>query len=1039
MGFNPQQQQAIQALGSNVVVSASAGAGKTTVLIARLMKRILEDHVRIDEICAMTFTEAAAAEMKTRLLAELHSKTQSDDSPFLREQISLVETAQISTIHSFCLTIIKNYGYILGIDPSRSETILDDASVRLTRNKALEETLNAWLIESPDLMRNLLDTFSSNPINFHAMTDAILQIASWLEGKKDPNQAMVEVLDVYTTSTLEDLPEAYRKTLAISHGNTFRSLRDLLGEFIRISDATFDANDTKQEKFFTQSEHLLKHLETLQTGIAQIEAGSMAYYDNYLSFLDIKMLPNGKAEAYTQKRASIEKLIKDAAAGYQSPIDVIASLHQQYPIVEALFAFTKDYMHRYDALKQDMNALDFGDFERLALQILSANDYEIAQLMQPRYQEIMVDEFQDTNEYQDEIIRLISNGHNIFRVGDIKQSIYRFRGAKPHIMQNLMQASDTHTLFLSFNYRSKKDIVDYNNIVFGKLMNIIHDGSYSTHDNVDVGLDSQSVDSYPVEFHIIETQGERYFDGLNERQLQAQYLCQQILHYHQMGYAFKDMVVLTRTHAPKLIFKEAFEAANIPYYLDDRSGFYNSEVIQDVLHLLQYALTPDPYYLVYSLKSVFFSYSANTLANLKLQGDILNTLALHDPQTSLFLNDIPKRWTQMDIVSIIQEIMTLNDVYNNQLSLQDKTNLDFLLEKAIQYQSNNTPTLLGFMNFLSQFNDEKSSEGSPIGDDADVITSYTIHQSKGLQFPIVFVWGFGALEVQDHRKTLLTDDKLGLSIQDVMLPERITGKSLLRSTMESFQYFEEIEEQLRLLYVALTRPQQRLILLDVVKEFNNEPLSFNLITSKVRPVSLLYAASPSNTILKRIEPDSIENLSYVGTNKNSSLAFTLRFETREEEVLMLHDTSKQSLDLTKYSEGGLRYGTAMHEALETLPNRLWTQEDLNTVESRYHASLLKYNQNPFTQALYKLPVHEHEMPFTALDEDGIIDYYAHDNTNLILVDYKTDNATPEELVNRYKDQVSYYGSILQKQYPSHHISAYIYSFKNDAYIPIIKP
>lgn len=1030
--FNHEQLKAINGLGNNIVVSASAGAGKTTVLIARLMKRIIEDNVRLDAICAMTFTEAAASEMKTRLLAALNNAYTENEDAFIAQQISLVETAQISTIHSFCLTIIKNYGYVLGIDPDRANSILDDSQVQILQNEAMDTTFRYWLVQEPDTMQHLLDTFSNNPIDFDGLKKAIQTIATWILSKKDPESAKKEVLNLYQAQSLQDFPKDIKDLFFTMYINNLESIKKEMMTLISISDAIHDPNDKKQEKFFTQTHAFLDLIESINAIQKQCSEHDDSFYSDLPNLFDFKIVPDSKDDNYTKTRNSLQKEINNLFGSYIPFEKAFEDLNNQASDIYKLLEITDMYLESYNQLKVEKNAFDFSDFESLALEILSFNDGIIAAQVRNIYQEIMVDEFQDTNETQDEIIRLISNGKNIFRVGDIKQSIYRFRGAKPKIMQSLMRDESITNLSLSYNYRSKKDIVDYNNIVFNNLMNLSYGISYSESDNVNVGLSSQAEDSYPVEFHIIERGSDKFKE--TSAQQQAQYISQEMIRYHKMGYKFKDMVVLVRSHTAKAPLKEALELANIPHYIDDRSGFYQSPIIQDILNLLNLVINPHDYYYIKVLGSTFFNYTPDMLGNLYLHesGSLRRALEALDPNTYTILRNAIYSWQRIDIVSVLQEIYLINDTYQR-ISLQEKTNLDFLLEKATQYQQNSIPSLLGFIRFIRTFENDISSEASPLSQDADVVTAMTIHQSKGLQFPIVFLWGMGAHKVFDHDATLLVDDSMGLALNKIDLPKRIASKNILRHIMETKQNHEEMEENLRLLYVALTRPQKHLIIIDSVREFKVEELSFSTLFNHKRKAELLYAASPTSTILKRIDANDIETEALETLEHVEEHRFTKLFD---EEIHAIASLQNRDLDFNRYSQEGLSFGTTLHNAIESLPNRTWTSDDLDIFEDRYRDPLLRYNAHPFTQELYTFDTIEHEMPFIDSNGEGIIDFFAYNKTQLVLVDFKSDNISHEELINTYKSQISHYADILKQEFPNHQINAYIYSFKSNEYIQI---
>ena len=210
MNYKPSQQEAIDHLDSNVIVPASAGAGKTAVLIARLMKRIIVDEVELDEICAMTFTEAAASEMKVRLMKALNEKFEEEPSDFITKQISLLETAHISTIHSFCLNIVKNYGYIIGIDPDQTQNILPPAEQNILKEEAIALTIESMIQEDFEQAQYLLEVFSSNPLNFKSLEDAIVTVYEWYSEQSNPQYHIDSLLETYQAQSIDELSQAHQ-------------------------------------------------------------------------------------------------------------------------------------------------------------------------------------------------------------------------------------------------------------------------------------------------------------------------------------------------------------------------------------------------------------------------------------------------------------------------------------------------------------------------------------------------------------------------------------------------------------------------------------------------------------------------------------------------------------------------------------------------------------------------------------------------------------------------------------------------------------
>lgn len=1035
--FNPQQQQAIDELNTNIIVSASAGAGKTTVLIARLMKRILIDKVHIQEICALTFTDAAAQEMKTRLLKEMHDEYQKNKSDFLEEQIALVETAEISTIHSYCLSLIKNFGYIIGINPSRSENILDEAQVKLLQKEAFDSVLDTWLKERYQESLAFVEFFSPNPIDTFSFESAIYDAGIWLRGRKNPDAVIQDILSTYTCSSFDNWPDSLKDIFFIKYEEIVSQSLFHLSNLIDIVER--DAKPTT--KAYKNNTLLREKNDLLAKILIKIGKRDLSFYDELIPAFDFSLPSVRDSDEFKEAREPLIKIIVETIKLYRPLNDQFKLMNDLSPLIISFIDFTTDYLEAYQSLKAIDNVLDFDDFEHYALDLLKENNFAISKELQKHYKEIMVDEFQDTNEIQDEIIRLISNGKNLFRVGDIKQSIYRFRGAKPQIMKDLMLDEEHKNLFLSYNYRSKEPIVMFNNIVFDRLMNLSNYSEYTENDHVLCGLDSQKEGGNPVELHLFERGSEDGYEH-NPNQQRALHIAQEIIKHHQEGYAFKDMTVLVRGHAQKPYLKKAFEDANIPHYISERIGFFNSDIVAAVLDFLHYNSTKNPYYLAKILLSPFYNFNEDDLASIKLlEADGFKLqLKLYDEPIYTQIHDMMDAWTHQDIVSILQEIYTLNNAYNEKLSLQDKTNLDFLLEKALLFQETSTPSIQGFLLFFGAISDDKSSEASHLSVDDDLVEVMTVHQSKGLQFPLVFYWGSGSLTVMDHSSPLVFDDNLGLGFNSLILPYRLSSKTLARELIEYKQTHEELEEMLRLLYVALTRPQKKLIVVDVHTSFEKHSLNKHLLLNYKRQVDLLFASSSIETT--EIIVRDAEDIDTQSLSKDIVWGSAPRFGVLDLNIEKTGpDFPLSAFDLNPQSKWAMDFGTQLHDAIELLDHSLWDERVVCDYEEPIRDRLLSYNHHHFTQELYNYEKIEHELPFLVKEEDtiinGIIDFVAFEQENIVIVDFKSDNASQEILFERYTPQLIRYKKALEAIYPEHNILVYIYSFHLNDYLPLL--
>lgn len=1045
-GFKPNadQQAAISALNRNVIVSASAGAGKTATLIDRLMKRILTDGLSVNEICALTFTEVAAGDMKIKLLEALNKNyqnenTSSEDKTVLEKEISLVETADITTIHSFCLTIIKNYGYILDIDPARSDNILDPAQAALYKQDALRKTLDEYALEKPEKLAVLLKALINNPSYTDPFEQSIVTIAEFLNSKPDMTCAIQNIKDAYDVTSFNGFPQDIKSAFFSMYNLKLTILMGALDHYMSKAFERYDLGNklANYAPFQTLQENLTVLLQKTQ-------AQDISFYDNLLDNFNLVLRAAPKSPDLKDDLKSVTDGINEVIRYYQPMDEMFEIIQAQKPLIDELLDLAIRYLNHFDQIKVSVSAFDFDDFEKYALKILKAQDGYIAKLMQNKYKEVMVDEFQDTNDYQDSIIRLISTGDNIFRVGDIKQSIYQFRGAKPALMQGYLNDDTTQKINFGFNYRSSHNIVNYNNDLYKKLMSLTENFQYTDNDTVVAGNANATVINPYVKIHLTSYETiaeERRLNAEEVNMYRARVVANQIIEMKQsQAFDFHEMTILVRTHAPKIYLKRAFEEANIPHFIDDRSGFYTYGIIEQVLNWLRFSISYDDNYLVSILSSPFIGYTYDQIAQLKVEdASLFSRLKDVDPDTFDLILSTTTDFKHKDIVSVLTNLFNLNETYHKKLSIQAKTNLDLLFEKAIQYQNTAHASLLGFIRFIEKIDDENSSEAVPINDEENVVRVMTWHQSKGLQYPLTILWPTGSINTREFSSRVLTDDLFGITLKDMVGSTNQDRRSIHRTLAESKQNQEAVEEYLRLLYVATTRAQNKLLIFDVVKGIPEHVMSKYLLYNFKSSTDLFYPVISKH--MKR----SVELLEDVTFNKfkeplektHEDLSFNLRFETQEPTKEVIRGPQ---FDFNKNFIESVDYGNKLHKTVENLPHRLYTKDDLEGIDPRFTNKLQKYNTHPLTQSLYKANEIENEMPVLYLENgqsiQGIIDFYAVFDDRVVIVDYKTDATDEETLRLRYTEQLQAYKKALDSIYPKLDVLTYIYSFNLDDYIEI---
>lgn len=1070
----PSQNEAISTVNQDVLVSASAGAGKTTVLIDRLIKRIMVDKVPVSRILALTFTEAAAAEMKHRLQAEMHKKLSESRDPFLEEQLIFLQTANISTIHSFCLTVVKNYGYVINLNPKQVSNILDEATKAVYQKECLDLTFDHQ-IRQADSARFIMASqhFSSRSEEFSDFRFAILKISAVLSQQKDYQHWTSQLLSLYEKrNKLRDLPESIQ--------NAFWEMLTLHAQQLKHLCATVleEASVLSNDKSIKEAELIEQWIEQMFQSLQNQDLDS---FTHALVMMASNPLSTIKSqEDYNKLRKKLNDTIKAKVNLFLSEAEYLQQLSDQKPLVELLLEMAIDYNERYNLKKKEKQCIDFDDMERFAFDILFNERHKVYINYQQLFDEIMVDEFQDTNHLQDAIISRVSKGNNIFRVGDVKQSIYKFRGAKPGLMRQLATTQNIKQLTLEHNYRSKQPIVEFNNQLFDVLMNINYfEDIYQQQDHVTPGKESQFVNGNPVEIDILQLEEEidienndveeengdeitevgyreEKIDGSpNDKVLRANFIANRMHELHiKENVAYRDMVVLVRSHALKEDLKAAFDEANIPYFIDSKSGFFQSPAISQVMNIYRWITQPANEVALFGiLFSPFFNLSADEAAQLALlnrtKKNWMSSLEQLHPEIYQTLSKLADEFQYLSIAESLNKIYVLNQFYDDFCIHQEKTNLDLLLEKAIRFDQNGIGGIYGFVSLIEKISDERSSEAIPVNSEDDLVKVMTIHQSKGLQFKIVFYWSTNSNSIIDLKLPIIVDEQLGLGLHTLLLPKRLKKVNLLRQIIEFKVTKEELEEQIRVLYVALTRAQDKMIIVGSEKKAStSKEISMLTIFEKIGTQGwILNALRNLDESLYELNRISIEGKRTVRlATKQEEQVLPIYGKTKSESSKMIPSLKDQMYIPQIFLSGDLKpkqQGTVMHHALQQLKTLPFDDEQLHQLNldlsEKMRSALITYSHHPFTASLYQLKI-SHEVPFMArIDQQlvyGYMDMIAESDDTLIIIDFKTDrNVTETLLTERHRHQMDTYKKAMALA--SHKkIEAYLYSFDLNEYINV---
>lgn len=1039
--FNQQQLDIIHSLHTNTMVSASAGAGKTTVLIGRLIKRIIEDKLSIDQICAMTFTEKAAAEMKNRLsnaLGQELKKNPNDER--IKQQFILLADAQISTIHSFCLSIIKEFGYLNGIDPKRTQNILDDQAVSVLQDLATQQVLTQLLsvYKDDETFINLLNFFNFKIVDYHDFSVAFRNLAEVAQSNLDPQSFYQQLLKTYQSTTFEAYP-SFIQDLFFVYGQVHI---DTLHKNLDTMENLFYQADKQDEQFYDQLQQHRLFLTEANQFLKQ--RNNKLLLQSLMKAMNIPLKMVRKQE-YSAFRKEYIKSANKALDYFYQPQDLSPS----YPYVSLLVEAALLYTQCFNQLKQERKGLDFNDIEHFAYQLLQ--NRVVTESLKNRYEEILVDEFQDSNHFQNEIVNLISKQDNVFRVGDIKQSIYGFRNAKPELMKNIMIHQDqfNKTLYLSKNFRSSYNIVHFNNLLFEKLMNIEGSSlSFDELDKVDIGVATQKEIKQPVEIRLLDSKQEIEYSGFNKPSFSsamriAYFIGQDIQRKVDNKEAnFKDICVLIRSHSRKKELKRAFDDLNIPYYIEDRDGFYHAYSVQDTIHFLRFIMDPhNNHHLTWVLLSGYVNFTEQQLSDLYLvdpSQSLFTNLKHYNHDLFLLFNNLMTLYQQVESQTFVHHLLNVNDYYHRHLDTQQRTNIDLLMQRLSNYLSKPHQGLLGFIQEVQAAIDLESSNASSISEDDNVVRVYTVHQSKGLEYPVVYFFSFKSHNRdQDLKNKVSMDADLGLSIGLMDFENNTHQKNLYDVVFETHKQIETSQEEIRNLYVALTRAKHHLMIVDMDLDSDFDEIQLADLMAGDNYIKLILKA------LANIQSDTFVIQHQVQLNP---IQATLRkVETVDMKVRPLQPMSQEvildpkqelTLSLNLQSHFATDYGTLIHQLLMDES----TKDSLNELPQDIQIKLTHYYQHPLTQQLNQYP-QQHEVAIAYLENDqvvyGYMDLIIETDDEVMMVDYKTDLVDDLNVLKaRYQKQMDSYLKGLVKVYPNKKIKQYLYSFNLHQYIAL---
>ena len=927
MKFTPEQQRVIELHNSNILVSAAAGSGKTAVLVERIIRMICdgEHPADIDRLLIVTFTNAAAAEMRERIAAGIIARLEADPgNEHIQKQSALLHNAQITTIDSFSLFLIRNHFNEIGLDPDFR--VADEGEIKLLQQEVLAQLLEdayagQFVPEAPEQFHACVEYFCPGGRE-SVLEQHILNLSRYAGSFPWPEEWLEERKNDYAAGDMEALVHSdYGQYLTERVNRTVEGCLEKLREVKRLCELP-DGPYMYGELTEAEIEQLerLTSCKDLEEQAAKIPAVTFARLP---SKKDDSVDP-AKRELAKAIRNSVKDTLSDLSESYfKTPLELAVEQGKacREPL-RILLDLVLEFDRRLLAAKQERHLIDFSDMEHYALQILLKREKveesdgtgtdrtetkyrivpsDVAMEYRQYFQEILIDEYQDSNLVQEYLLSAISGEeegrYNRFMVGDVKQSIYKFRLARPELFlekyDTYQETGDLCRIDLAKNFRSRIQVVDAVNDVFSRIMSreiggIAYDDKAALYPGA--VYPAQEDPAYGSELLLIRKpeKGEREESGIGEqhaegagvlvdydnvRQLEALAIAARIKQLkgslqvmekstgELRPVRYSDMVILLRTTSGwDEEFKKILEQQGIPVYITSKTGYFGALEVQELLQFLRVLDNPRQDIPLFGvMQSVFGGFTQEEIAQIRSggEGHSRKRMTLYEAlkevaqsgrtveegeeisagesageeaelsqKADTFLQRIGHYRDLTPFTSIrdlLQRILDDYDYLNYVTALpagsKRRANVEMLLTKASAFEKTSYFGLFHFIRYMEQLEkyDVDYGEADTLDENADVVRIMSIHKSKGLEFPVVFVSGLSKrFNMQDANQSLIVDMDLGVAVDYVDSVRRIKNKTLRRTVLSAKMKEDNLAEELRVLYVALTRAREKLILTAVL-------------------------------------------------------------------------------------------------------------------------------------------------------------------------------------------------------------------------------
>ncbi len=989
MDWTNEQKQAIYEKNSNILVSAAAGSGKTAVLVERIINKVINENVDIDKILIVTFTNAAASEMRERILEAIYKKIEENpNNNNLQKQIVLLNKASICTIDSFCIDVIKNNFYEIDISPNFR--IGDTSEIEILKYEVLEEIFEEKYEANDEDFIKLINTYTTYRDDT-LLKNLILKIYTYIQSNPFPEKWLSEKVEMFNIG--ENLEEDFSKTV---WGKILLEEfeEELIDDILTLEKTKKDLNKYPElVKFYLTICNDINQLENIKNNLDSWER-TFEITNN----LEFKKWPVDKKNTLEAKENAkkVRDIVKKKIKNKLNKTLVFNSkeanqdIYDMYDILSKLKDLIFEFGKRFEKTKKDKNMLDFNDIEHLALKILikqtedgNIQRTEVAKKYAQKFIEIDIDEYQDSNLVQEYILTSVSNNNNIFMVGDIKQSIYKFRQARPELFLNKYlqyklkeekTEKDNLKIKLFKNFRSRDNVLDFTNIIFENIMSgTLGDIEYNKEEFLNLGAKYENNNQdLKTEIDIIdlkekvededETEEKEEGERIENVELEARFVANRIKELIDSNYKvfdakkqefrdlkYKDIVILlrsTKNSAP--VYEKELLNLKLPVFSDTSSEYLDSIEIQTVMSLLKIIDNPlQDISLVTVLRSSIGGFTDNDLIKIRLSDKYdnfyytlikakLDVDSKLKSKIDLFLNNLEKWRKEQEYLPLDELIwkIYIDTGYYNYVGLMPngslrQANLKMLFERAKQYEASSFNGLFNFINFIENLKLNNGDMGAAklIGENEDVIRIMSIHKSKGLEFPVVILTNTGKqFNLMDLNNKLLLHQDIGIGVKYIDYDKQIEYDTLSKEAIKNKLYKETLSEEMRILYVALTRAKEKLIITGVSKDYQKELEDmqeiiqrYSKIENKINPIVIKKYIKYLDWInLVYLYDDSLKQISNLNIYEKSKLLENLKNETEENniDVLELINAKKEDKEKLESIKKLLEYNYKFSDAIE---------------------------------------------------------------------------------------------------------------------------